>query len=143
SGLRAAGLGPQPWGTGAAGETEPAGAVAGLCRLLHLCHHAVAAGVHLRRHPRRLRPPKDLSMSSPPPAAAPHLLSENIPGSGAAPRSEAAASPVLDVRDLRVGFRSEGRLIPAVNGVSFTVGRGETVALVGESGSGKSVTALS
>ncbi len=82
-------------------------------------------------------------MSSPPPAAAPHLLSENIPGSGAAPRSEAAASPVLDVRDLRVGFRSEGRLIPAVNGVSFTVGRGETVALVGESGSGKSVTALS
>ncbi|WP_415393108.1 ABC transporter ATP-binding protein [Paracoccus sp. SJTW-4] len=71
--------------------------------------------------------------------------SENILGGPGAdsPRSEAAASPVLDVRDLRVGFRSEGRLIPAVNGVSFTVGRGETVALVGESGSGKSVTALS
>ena len=50
---------------------------------------------------------------------------------------------VLDIRDLRVSFRQDGRLTEAVKGVSFTVGRGETVALVGESGSGKSVTALS
>ncbi|RUS58792.1 ABC transporter ATP-binding protein [Pseudorhodobacter sp. E13] len=50
---------------------------------------------------------------------------------------------VLAVENLRIGFRQDGRVVQAVKGVSFTVGRGETVALVGESGSGKSVTALS
>ncbi|WGW03857.1 ABC transporter ATP-binding protein [Tropicibacter oceani] len=52
-------------------------------------------------------------------------------------------SNILEVKDLTVSFRQDGQTNMAVKGVSFTVGRGETVALVGESGSGKSVTALS
>lgn len=52
-----------------------------------------------------------------------------------------APSPVLEISDLRVDFRSRGRDVPAVRGVGLTVYPGQTVAIVGESGSGKSTTA--
>ena len=51
-------------------------------------------------------------------------------------------APVLEVEGLSLGFRVGDRVLPAVEDMSFSVGRGETVALVGESGCGKSITAL-
>ncbi len=51
--------------------------------------------------------------------------------------------PLLAVEDLSIDLRSKGQAsAPVVDGLSFTIGRGETLALVGESGCGKSVSAL-
>src|SRR3979409_1660804 len=55
----------------------------------------------------------------------------------------AGAGPVLEVNALKTYFFTRSGAVKAVDGVSFALARGETLAIVGESGCGKSVTALS
>ena len=52
-------------------------------------------------------------------------------------------SNIIQIKNLHVGFQSQGKKIEAVKGIDFTIPNGKTLALVGESGSGNSVTALS
>ena len=63
------------------------------------------------------------------------------PGNGSAGRGEGAVPLLLAATNLTKHFRTRSGLVRAVDGVSFTLARGETLALVGESGCGKSTTA--
>ena len=73
------------------------------------------------------------------PAAAQRPASSIVIVTGA----ESSMSRVLEVENLRVSFPAEGgHRVHAVDGVSFTLDRGEMLALVGESGCGKSLTSL-
>ena len=54
--------------------------------------------------------------------------------------SEGAPDPILEIRDLRVHFKTDEGINRAVDGVSYALGRGECLGVVGESGSGKTTT---
>src|SRR5689334_5140457 len=71
----------------------------------------------------------------------PETLAAYIPTSPKAPAAK--VETILDIADLRTWFFTRDGIVRAVDGVSFHVMPGETLAIVGESGCGKSVTALS
>ncbi len=56
-------------------------------------------------------------------------------------RPRTPGTPLLEVSDLQVGFKTQGGFVQAVRGVNFTLEQGERLAIVGESGSGKSTSA--
>ena len=68
-------------------------------------------------------------------------MSAGVPPPGDAARHGAA--PLLEVRGLCTRFHTREGVLPVVDGVSFTLGRGRVLGLVGESGSGKTVTGFS
>jgi oligopeptide/dipeptide ABC transporter ATP-binding protein len=72
-------------------------------------------------------------------------IAEHAPATAAAPplAPATAGQPLLEVADLKTWFFTRDGIVRAVDGVSFHVMPGETLAIVGESGCGKSVTALS
>ena len=70
-------------------------------------------------------------------------MQSSTPESVKAESARADATPLLEVRDLTVSFRTQNGLVRAVGGVSFTINVNEIVSVVGESGCGKTVTLLS
>src|SRR5881396_1366851 len=70
-------------------------------------------------------------------------ISEPVTATTPPPAVMPAGRPLLDIVDLKTWFFTRDGIVRAVDGVSFHVMPGETLAIVGESGCGKSVTALS
>jgi len=71
------------------------------------------------------------------------VVEELVPAAARRPRRERGERPLLEVRGLRTSFHTSDGIVRAVDGIDFSVDRGEIMGLVGESGCGKSVTSLS
>jgi len=68
-------------------------------------------------------------------------MSLDTPMNPATPAHPTGLKPLLEIKNLQVGFKSQRGIVPAVNGIDLTLMPGQTLAIVGESGSGKSTTA--
>ncbi|MDR5698902.1 ABC transporter ATP-binding protein [Agromyces aerolatus] len=68
-------------------------------------------------------------------------MSETTIGTNMQHDSATGERPLLEIKDLEVGFKTQTGMVSAVNGVNITLYRGQSLAIVGESGSGKSTTA--
>ena len=71
------------------------------------------------------------------------IVEEIVPAAQRRPKRERGERPLLEIRGLRTSFHTRDGLVRAVDGIDFSVDRGEIMGLVGESGCGKSVTSLS
>ena len=71
------------------------------------------------------------------------VVEELVPAAARRPRRERGERPLLEVRGLRTSYHTSDGIVRAVDGIDFSVDRGEIMGLVGESGCGKSVTSLS
>jgi oligopeptide/dipeptide ABC transporter ATP-binding protein len=71
------------------------------------------------------------------------VIEELLPASARRPKREHGERPLLEVKGLRTSFHTRDGAVRAVDGIDFSVDRGEIMGLVGESGCGKSVTSLS
>ena len=106
-------------------------------------HRTLAGDLPRRRHQRRGVRHQPAGRRHPRHPRSTAAVLDGSPALPATRQGRPRPSRVLEVEDLRTYFYTRGGLVKAVDGVSFSLRRGEMLAIVGESGCGKSVTALS